>query len=161
MKPNSVLSILCFILILAGCSPVKFFSDQGLTKKSGLKFYTVKPYLQVEREPGSGRIIKSSVIYLPDLANPQYLEFRSGPGAAKTDIKLSDGMLTSFGFESARILPETIESLSTLISKTVGTVADINAMKGIPALSASNTAELYEIIMTDGKTILREVVPGN
>jgi hypothetical protein len=39
-----------FILAFAGCASVKFYSNSELTKKSGLKYYTVKPVLQVERE---------------------------------------------------------------------------------------------------------------
>jgi len=35
-------------LSFAGCTSVQFYSNQELTKKSGLNYYTVKPCLQVD-----------------------------------------------------------------------------------------------------------------
>lgn len=148
------------MMILAGCTPVRFYSDPGLSKQTGLKFYTVKPYLQVEREPESGRIVKSTVLYLPDLANPQYMAVKNGPGAAKVDLKLSDGILNTFGYEYEQMLPETVESLASLLSKSAGAIEDLNNLKSIPGLKATpNTIELYEIVITNEKTFFKEVTP--
>ena len=35
------------IILSAGCAPVRIYSNKGLTEKTGLKYYTVKPYLHV------------------------------------------------------------------------------------------------------------------
>lgn len=125
-----------------------------------MKFYPVKPFIQLERETETGRIVKSTLLNLPDLSNPQYMAVKRGPGAAKADIKLSDGVLTTFGVEYDPILPETVEALATLVSKTAAAAEDINSIKGTPSLkSATNTIELYEVVITSDKTTLREITP--
>jgi len=55
------------LFALTGCAHVKFYSNPGLTEKTGLKYYTVNPYLMVERDPENNRVVKVTVIYLPDL----------------------------------------------------------------------------------------------
>lgn len=156
-----MLIIFSFVL-LASCTPVRFYSDANLTKKTGLKFYPVKPFIQLERETETGRVVKSTLLYLPDLSNPQYMAINSGPGAAKADLKLADGMLATFGFESEEILPKSMEALAALISKTAAAAEDLGGLKGAPALKATpNSVELYEIVFTGEKTTLREVVPTN
>ena len=42
-----VLPVACIVL-LAGCATVKVYSDAGLKNETGLRFYTLKPYLLVE-----------------------------------------------------------------------------------------------------------------
>jgi hypothetical protein len=149
------------MILVSCCTPVRFYSDQNLTKRTGLKFYPVKPFIQFEREAETGRIVKSTLLYLPDLSNPQYMEVKSGPGSAKADIKLSDGVLTTFGFESDQILPQSVEALAALISKTAAAAEDISGLKGSPTIKASpNTVELYEVVITGEKTTLREVITG-
>jgi hypothetical protein len=70
---NEVIKIVSgvFILAVTGFTSVRLYSDAGLTKKSGLKYYTVKPYLQVERETDNKSIVKATILYLPDLENPE------------------------------------------------------------------------------------------
>jgi hypothetical protein len=70
---NTILVVLVSVFIYAfnGCAPVQFYSNKSLTEKTGLKYYTVKPFLHVERDPETNRVVKATVIYLPDLANPQ------------------------------------------------------------------------------------------
>lgn len=140
--------------LLSGFIPIS-----SLQKKTGLKFYSVKPFLLAECEPESGRIIKSSVICLPDLSNPQYMEIKNSPGASKTDLKLEEGIVTSFGVDYEQLLPETLESVAALISKTAGAAEDLNMLKG-PA-STPNTVVLYEIVMTAEGTFLKEIKPNN
>lgn len=159
MKNKSVYFIVCLILIaLWGCTPVKIYSDPGMTRETGLKYYTVKPFLQVERDPESKRIIKSVVLYLPDLANPQFMAIKKGPGSSKVDLKLADGAISTFGFTSDAKIEEYIEALASIISKGAGAIEDLSTLKG-PQLTASssNSVELYEIVITDTETILREV----
>jgi hypothetical protein len=58
-----VLLVSAIIFVLGGCAPVQFYSNKALTEKSGLKYYTVKPFLHVERDPETGRIVKATVIW--------------------------------------------------------------------------------------------------
>jgi hypothetical protein len=145
------------ILMLTGCAPVKFYSNQGLTEKSGLKYYTSKPYLQVEKDPANNSVVKATVIYLPDLANPQYMVIKDGLGSRKIDLKLTDGSINTLGVATDPKIAETIDALATLISKSTTALTDLSALKGIPQASADVTVtELYEIFMgPDGTTLKR------
>ena len=147
-----------FILAFTGCTSVKFYSDAGLTKKSGLKYYTVKPYLQVERETVTNTIVKATILYLPDLENPQYIAVKDGLGSKKLDLKLADGSITTFSMETDPKIAESIAALATLVSKTATAITDLSTLKGIPTASASPTiTELYDIIMTNGLTSVRKI----
>ena len=145
------------ILVLTGCAPVKFYSNQGLTEKSGLKYYTAKPYLQVEKDPVNNSVVKATVIYLPDLANPQYLVVKDGLGSRKVDLKLTDGSINTLGVATDTKIAETIDALAALISKSSAAITDLSALKGIlPAATPATITELYEVFMgTDGTTLKR------
>ena len=145
-------------LLFIGCAPVKFSSNPVLTGKTGLKFYTVKPFMLVEREQETNRIVKATVLYLPDLASPQYLAVRNGIGSRKVDIKLVDGAISTFGFSSDTKITESIDALAALVSKGATALTDLNTLKNpVGFKAASNTVELYEILITDEKTILKEI----
>ena len=145
------------ILVLTGCAPVKFYSNQGLTEKSGLKYFTAKPYLQVEKDPVNNSVVKATVIYLPDLANPQYMVVKDGLGSRKVDLKLTDGSINTLGVATDTKIAETIDALAALISKSTTAITDLSALKGIPQATAAVTVtELYEIFMgPDGTTLKR------
>lgn len=136
------------ILALTGCAPVKFYSNPGLTEKSGLKYYTVKPYLQVEKDPVNNSIIKATVIYLPDLSNPQYMVINDGLGSRKVDLKLTDGSINTLGVTTDTKIAETLEAMAALISKSAAAITDLATLKGIPKVAATATiTELYEVFM--------------
>ena len=158
MKSRFLLIASTALLLLSfGCSPVKFYSDQGLTKESGLKYYTVKPFLQVERDQTNNKVIKASVIYLPDLSNPQYIVIKDGPGSRKFDVKLIEGTISTLGVSNDPHTAETIESLAALITKSADAVKDLSTLKGIPQASNPVVSELYEIIMDEAGTSLRKI----
>lgn len=145
-----------FFLLLTGCSPVKIYSDPALTKTTGFKYYTVKPYVQVEKDPQSGAIVKATVLYLPDLSNPQYVTVNGGLGSKKLDIELKDGIVEKLGMTSDTDVPETIEALAATVSKSADAIKDLSTFKGIlPA--ASTITELYEVIMNSEGTTLRKI----
>ena len=158
MKKSIFAAIVALIiLVLTGCAPVKFYSNQGLTEKSGLKYYTAKPYLQVEKDPVNNSVVKATVIYLPDLANPQYLVVKDGLGSRKVDLKLTDGSINTLGVATDPKISETIDALAALISKNSAAITDLSALKGIlPAATSATITELYEVFMgTDGTTLKR------
>jgi hypothetical protein len=157
---NSLITLVSGILIVAftGCSPVKFYSNAELTNKSGLKYYTVKPYLQVERETVNNSIVKATILYLPNLENPQYIAMKDGLGSRKLDLKLTDGSINTFGLESDPKIAESISALAALVSKTATAITDLSAIKGIPGAAASATiTELYDIIMANGLTSVKKI----
>jgi hypothetical protein len=149
------------VVVFTGCAPVQIYSNKGLSEKTGLKYYTVKPYLHVEREAETNRIVKTSVIYLPDLANPQYLVMRDGVNSRRINLKFKDGAITDFGYSSTGKVSESVDALAALITKSTDALTELNALKTLQsAKSSSNTVELYEIIIGSEKTILREVTMG-
>ena len=159
MKNRILELIICLsLLTLMGCSPVKIYSNPELTKKSGLKVYTVKPFLKLERD-NEGSIVKADVIYLPDLANPQYMAIKNGPGSKKVDLKLTDGCISTFGFSSDTKIDDYINALSALLSKGTYAVTNLDALKVTQGTKTMpNMVELYEIVMKRDTTFLREVI---
>lgn len=159
MKKSIFAAIACLIiLVLTGCSPVKFYSNAELTKKSGLKYYTVKPYLQVERDLVNNSIVKTTILYLPDLENPQYIVMKDGPGSRKLDLKLTEGSINTLGLDTDPKIAETIAALTSLVSKTATAITDLSTLKNIPGAAAQATiTELYDIIMTNGLTSVRKI----
>jgi len=147
-----------FILAFTGCTSVQFYSNSELTKKSGLKYYSVKPYLQVERETINNSIVKATILYLPDLENPQYIAMKDGLGSKKLDLKLADGAITTFGMDTDPKIAESIAALSTLFSKTATAMTDLSTLKVIPGAAAQTTiTELYDIVMTNGVTSVKKI----
>jgi hypothetical protein len=146
------------IIVFSGCAPVQIYSSKGLSEKSGLRYYTVKPYLHVERDTETGKIVKSTVIYLPDLANPQYMVIRDGFNSKKINLKFKDGCLTDFGYSSTGKVSESVDALAALITKSSDALTEISALKSVQsAKTTSNTVELYEIVFGTEKTSLRLV----
>jgi len=157
-KPMNALIAGMVLVLIVSCTPVKFYSDSSLTKRTGLKYYTSKPYLQVERELSSNNVVKATVIYLPDLSEPVYMVAKDGPGSRKMDVKLTDGVINTLSIATDPKIAETIESLAALISKTTSAVADLSTLKGIPQSAAQSTVtELYEILINNEATSLKKV----
>ena len=147
-----------FLLSFTGCTSVQFFSNPELTQKSGLKYYTVKPFLQVERETVNNTIVKAAILYLPDLENPQYIVIKDGLGSKKLDVKLTDGTINTFGLDTDPEIAESIAALTSLVSKTATAITDLSTLKGIPGAAAPATVtELYDIIMTGGVTSVKKI----
>jgi hypothetical protein len=150
-----------FVFTFIGCAPVQIYSNKALTEKSGLKYYTVKPFLHVERDPETNRIVKATVIYLPDLANPQYMVIRDGLNSRKVNLKFTNGSLDNFGYTSTGKVSESVDALASMITKSTDALTDLNALKSLQGVKASsNAVELYEVIFGADKTTLREVTVG-
>ena len=147
-----------FILAFTGCSPVKFYSNAELTKQSGFKYYTVKPYLQVERDLSTNNIVKATILYLPDLENPQYVAIKDGLGSRKLDLKITDGTIAALGLDTDPLIAETLTAIGNVVSKTASAVTDLSTLKGVPPKAASSTiTELYDIVMTNGITSVKKI----
>ncbi len=71
-------AIVVTCIMLAGCATVKVYSDAELKNETGLRFYTLKPYLLVEYQAEKDNTVKTTVVYLPDLSDPQFMVLKSG-----------------------------------------------------------------------------------
>ena len=157
-NPFSKLISGIFILAFTGCAPVSFYSNPGLTEKAGLKYYTSKPYLLINRDIESAKITNMTVIYLPDLANPQYMVVKGGLGSRHIELGLADGSIKTFGSTSDNKIPETITSLSKLASGGVNALSELNTLQATPPANSSvTTSELYEVIIDSSGTTMRKV----
>jgi hypothetical protein len=149
------------VLLIYGCAPVKFYSNNGLTEKTGLKYYAVKPFLHVEREAETGRIVKANVVYLPDLAHPQYMVIHDGLNSRKVNLKFTNGTISTFGYASVSKVDSSIDELAQLITKSTDVATELAVIKNTqPVKAPSNTVELYEIIFGSEKTTIRKVEIG-
>jgi hypothetical protein len=159
MKKSTCAAIIGFtIFVFSGCAPVKFYSNSELTASTGLKYYTSKPFLLVEKDLVNGNITKATVIYLPDLLNPQYINVKGGIGSKKLDLKLTDGSINTFGLDSDTKIAESVNALASLISKGTSVIADLTALKALPPTAAAPTVtELYEVFMDPTGTTLKKV----
>jgi hypothetical protein len=118
----------------------------------------VKPFLHVEREPETERIVKAVVVYLPDLANPQYIVIRDGLGSKKVNLDFTDGTIKSFGYSSVGKIGESVDALAAMIAKSTDALIDLKGVQ--PVKAQTNSVELYEIVFGPEKTTLRKVEIG-
>jgi hypothetical protein len=146
------------IFSLTGCASVRFYTKADLSGKTGLRFYTLKPYLLVEPHSEKDNTIKTSVVYLPDLANPQYISFRPGIGSSELKLAFTNGSLSSYGVVSDSRVPETINAIAGLVSKGSEAVTRfVQPGNGVLPLSTDENFKLYEIVFGPDCTNLKEV----
>lgn len=149
------------LLALSGCATVKFYSDPDLKKETGLRYYTLRPYLLVEYKAEKDNTVKTTVVYLPDLSDPQFLKARTGIG--KNDIKMTfaNSALTSYGAVSQSQVPELMEAFANMLSKSAYAAQAFTGPVQPAADDSGTYFRLYEIIPGSDGTYLKEVVIGN
>ena len=160
---KSVSELILFVAFISfsGCASVKFYSDADLTKKTGLRYYTLKPYLLVEYKAEKDNTVVTSVVFLPDLANPQYVKVTSGLGSNNLDMTFENSGLTSYGLESSSEIPETMEAVAAMLSKSAYAA---QTFRGEIVKEDEDRSEidfkLYEIIQEPEGTKIKEIIPG-
>ncbi len=162
MKKLTVFAaIVVAYLLLSGCATVKIYSDAELKKETGLRFYTLKPYLLVEYMADKDNIVKTTVVYLPDLSSPQFMMVKSGIGASEVKMGFKNSALESYGVVADSKLPEGMEAFAAVLSKSAyATQAFTGPVpKGTTDQEQRMPFRLYEILSTPVGTVLREVTP--
>lgn len=145
------------LLQLTGCASVEFYSDPDLKIETGLRFYTLKPYLLVEYKADKDNTVKTNVIYLPDIANPQYLLLKSGIGSREIKMAFTNSALTTYGVVTESEYPELFESIASMLSKSAYAAQGLTGpATGEPDFSAAYF-RLYEIIPGIDGTIMKEI----
>lgn len=148
------------IILLAGCATVKVYSDAELNKETGLRCYTLKPYLLVEYMAEKDNTVKTSVIYLPDLASPQFMVLKSGIGSSELKMSFNNSALESYGVTADSKLPESLEAFAAMLSKTAYATQSLThpepeTLNPEPGVSF----RLFEILPASSGTVLKEVLP--
>lgn len=149
-------------ILLAGCATVKIYSDASLTKETGLRFYTLKPYLLVEYTADKDNTVKTSVVYLPDISSPQYMRLRPGIGSSELKMTFSNSALESYGVLTDSQLAESMAAFADILSKSAYAAQTLSSVA--PAREDFRLPEelpfrLFEIILTPTGTTLEEVIP--
>ena len=170
MKKLAILAALTVSgILLTGCATVKIYSDAGLKNETGLRFYTLKPYLLVEYLAEKDKTVKTSVIYLPDLSDPQFMVLKPGVGSSELKMAFKNSALESYGVAVDSQLPESMEAFAAMLSKSAYAA---QAFEGAPPYAPSEEGELptdpgssfrlFEIITgPSGSTLKEVVIAGN
>ena len=104
------------LLLISGCAGVEFYSDEGLTHRTGIKYYTAKPYLLVANTGAKDKPVEVSIVYIPDLSHPTYAKPVSGLGTSDLSLSFNNGMLASVGEKTDSKIPELITALGSFVS---------------------------------------------
>jgi hypothetical protein len=155
-------------MLFTGCATVKVYSDADLKNETGLRFYTLKPYLLVEYLTEKDNTVKTSVVYLPDLSDPQFMVLKSGIGSSELKMSFSNSALESYGAVADSKLPESMEAFAAILSKTAYASQALTGWEpgtSVPEPSGTMNTEpgtsfrLFEIIPGPDGTTLKEVMP--
>jgi len=153
MKKAFLLLIGLLVLGITSCASVEYKDDNNDDVK-GIKTYSSKPYLLVERnysqtkkgeENATKGEIKTTLISLPDIENPIYLKEKSGLGSSELSFTLENGMIKTYGSKADSKIPETITSVAGLISSLVGFGKTEPEEENDSSLKSN--FDLYEIVL--------------
>ena len=167
MKHLKILSVLVVAgILVTGCATVKVYSDAGLSNETGLRYYTLKPYLLVEYLANKDNTVKTSVVYLPDLSSPQYMKIKSGLGSSELKMSFANSALESYGVATDSKLPESMEAFAAMLSKSAYAAQAFDSRpppfnpptEGEAPPDTGRTFRLYEIHTGPSGTILKEVL---
>ncbi|MCX6226755.1 MAG: hypothetical protein NTV01_18745 [Bacteroidia bacterium] len=140
-------------ILLTSCATVKFYNDESLKNETGLRVYSSKPYLLVEYMGTKTVSLKTSIVYLPDMASPQFIRIKPGIGSSALKLELNNGMLTSYGLTTDTKIPETLGKITDLLTKSAASVDDIIKNKA-EVEPGQPSFELFEIVISGGQTKL-------
>lgn len=155
------LVVLSGIILFTGCATVKVYSDADLKNETGLRSYTLKPYLLVEYQAEKDNTVKTTVVYLPDLASPQYMVLKSGIGSSELKMSFNNSALESYGVVADSQLPESMEAFAAILSKSAYATQAFTGPESSGTINQEQGTlfRLFEILPGKDGTIIREVKP--
>ena len=156
----SLLILFFSLLAFTGCASIKFYSDADLKRETGLRYYTLKPYLLVEYKANKDNSVKTNVVYLPDLADPQYVKITSGLGSTELKMSFENSSLTSYGIAKESEISDLLESFAAMLSKSAYAAQTFTGERFTEPDEDEIYFRLFEIITDPEGTRLREVLPG-
>lgn len=167
MKRLIVFTVIAVTLIvLGGCATVRIYSDATLKNETGLRYYTLKPYLLVEYMAEKDKTIRTTVVYLPDLASPQYMVLQPGIGSSDLKMNFANSALTSYGVITESQLPESLEAFANVLSKSAYAAQTFtrtesgarNQEQETSNTEPGHSFRLFEIVPGSDGATLREVI---
>ena len=135
---SDVVAAIIFALLPASCANVTFHpgvpdgtpggTAPDLSKQTGLKYYTAKPYLLVGPTGNKDAPLKAEIISLPDLEHPTYAIYHPGWGQHIFSLAVSsNGTLSSYGQTADSKIPETIAAVGSLMGSAGSVVAGLKS----------------------------------
>ena len=158
---NVLAAIPVALILLSGCATVKIYSDAGLTTETGLRYYTLKPYLLVEYMAEKDNTVKTSVVFLPDLSTPQFIKLKPGIGSSELKMTFSNSALESYGVVTDSQLPESMAAFADILSKSAYAAQNFSGTRSPSVAGQEHPAtpvRLFEIILSPAGTTLKEVL---
>jgi hypothetical protein len=147
-------------MLFAGCATVRVYSDAYLKKETGLRFYTLKPYLLVEYLAEKDNTVKITVVYLPDLSSPQFMVLKPGIGSSELKMSFNSSALESYGVAIDSQLPESMEAFAAILSKSAYASQAFTGQEsqGTRNAEPGTSFRLFEILPGPDGTTLKEVL---
>jgi hypothetical protein len=123
-KASFVIISLGAVIFFSSCAQVTFhpglpgaLQQPDLSARTGLKYYSAKPYILVSYTGAKDSPVKIDLISLPDLEHPVYAVFHPGWGQHIFSLAVgTNGTLSSYGQTADSKGPETISALGGLLS---------------------------------------------
>jgi len=154
-------AIILTTLLITGCATVKVYSDAELRNETGLRYYTLKPYLLVEYMAEKDNTIKTTVLYLPDMSSPQFMVLKPGIGSSELKMNFKNGALESYGVVTDSQLPESLEAFAAMLSKTAYAAQTFEGRPETPGPWKQDESKipfrLFELLPGPSGVVLREV----
>ena len=152
---------------MSGCATVKVYSDAGLKNETGLRFYTLKPYLLVEYLAEKDNTVNTTIVYLPNLSDPQFMVLKPGLGSSELKMSFKNSALESYGVVTDSQLPESMEAFAAILSKSAYATQTFTRPSPSPSEEESGILNfepgmpfrLFEILFTPSGTVLKEILP--
>jgi hypothetical protein len=140
----------------ASCAHITFHDPSDAEHRNvGVEYYRPKLYLLLTKTGSDA--YKAEIITLADLSQPRYALLHPGYGSNNLTLKLNNGILTDVGQQTDTKVPETITALGSLAT-SAGSLAKALAEHQVePVPGEQPPFRLFEIIIRQGKTKLREV----
>lgn len=156
MRLSTAVPILAILGLTVACARLAVYDNPQLAgSETGIRFYTAKPYILVSETGKGDKPLDVSVVYLPDMDKPQYVQAQSGVGMGKLSMEFSNSILTKFGQETDTKIPELIKEVGGLAKS----LAEIRAAEAKEGVVSPEKFQLYEIVVVDGRTQLIRVKP--
>ena len=123
--------------------------------------YTLKPYLLVEYYAEKDNTVKTTIVYLPDLSDPQFMVLKPGIGSSELKMSFNNSALESYGVVTDSQLPESMEAFAAILSKSAYATQAFTgpAPQGTINQEQGTPFRLFEILPTSSGTVLKEVMP--
>ncbi|MDH5573564.1 MAG: hypothetical protein OEY89_17500 [Gammaproteobacteria bacterium] len=110
MKKGLIVTLGIGLMLLAGCSSVKFYDSLvSDSDESGFLYYPPKPYVLIEQ---GEKTVTTKLISIPDLSRPHRVKHSVGFGAVEMGFEIENGMIKSFNSKSDSKGPEAITALA-------------------------------------------------